>query len=259
MSARGENATIVSRQELHADLFILKIKYDNQSIPEFKPGQFTSLGFVREDSTPERIKLLRRAYSIASAPREKDALEFFIVKVDDGKLTPRLLGLPVGARLWMDEKIQGHFTLDPVPDGQDLVMVSTGTGLAPFISMLREYRDTGRWRKLIMINGVRVARDLGYVDELNAEMQRDPNFAYIPMVTRQPDWGGREGRVNRLFEDDVLEREFGVTLNPASCRVFLCGNPEMIKTVQAALEPRGFREYSERKCPEGTIHFERYW
>ncbi len=259
MSEKQINAVMVEKQVLHDHLFVFKFKPEGWTIPDFKPGQFSSLGIFKPDSTPEKPKLLRRAYSIASSPKEKAALEFYITLVDEGALTPKLAAMNVGDRLWMDPQLDGHFTLDPIPPGRDLVLISTGTGLAPYISMLRTYNKTGRWRKLVILNGVRVARDLAYVDELNRACAEDPNIHFIPMVTREPNWGGRCGRVNSFFEGDEYQKVVGVPLDPATTHVLLCGNPDMIDSMQKFLEERGFREYHQRKSPDGNVHFERYW
>lgn len=253
------NATLMERQFITKSLFVIKVRPDWAPIPDFKPGQFSSLGFLKPDSTPEKPRLLRRAYSIASSPKEKEHLEFFIVEVEGGQLTPKLARLDVGGRVWMDPKIQGHFTLDPVPQGKDLVLISTGTGLAPYISMLRTFRGTGRWRRFIVFHGARLAEDLGYRDELQQAAKADPSVIYVPTVTRQAGWGGHEGRVTKLLEESTYRKWVGAALVPEECHVFLCGNPDMIKEVLADLEHRGFREYSERKAPDGNIHLERYW
>jgi ferredoxin--NADP+ reductase len=259
VSDRALNSTLVYREFVNPGLFIVRFKPDWGPIPDFEPGQFSSLGFPKPDSTPERVKLLRRAYSIASSPKEKETLEFFVVEVEGGALTPRLKRMEIGERIWMDPKIMGHFTLKPVPPGKDLVCVSTGTGLAPFISMLRTFRGTGRWRKMVILHGVRKAEDLGYREELEQAAREDPSVIYVPSATRDPGWGGREGRLNALLEPAVYRELTGEELNPEQTHVFLCGNPEMIRQMQADLESRGFQEYSERKCPTGTIHLERYW
>lgn len=259
VSDRELNATLTERHFLNAATFVCKVRYDTMPTPDFKPGQFTSLGFPKPDSTPERPRLLRRAYSIASSPHEKDAVEFFIVKVDEGALTPKVTDLPVGERLWMDPKIQGHFTLEPVPAGRTLVLVSTGTGLAPYVSMLRTYRGTDRWKKAVVLHGVRRADDLGYRAELEQLSREDPTVVYAPLVSREAGWGGREGRVSAMLEERVFQELAGCELCATDCHVFLCGNPDMIKEIQGSLTQRGFQEYSERKCPTGNIHLERYW
>ena len=136
------NARLVEKHLFHDTLGIFRIAYDDGEPKDFEPGQFTNLALMpppealaAEDDgaqrrRPGRIKLVRRAYSIASPPREKRWLEFYIVAVDEGALTPRVFDLDVGDRLFMDTKIKGHFTLESVPDGKDLVTVATGTGLA---------------------------------------------------------------------------------------------------------------------------------
>jgi len=106
--------------------------------------------------------MIRRAYSIASSANERDHLEFMVVHVTGGRLTDRLWPIHPGERMFMDEHIHGDFTMEGVPNGRTLVMISTGTGLAPYMSMLRTYRGTNRWRRLILIHGVRYAADLGY-------------------------------------------------------------------------------------------------
>jgi ferredoxin--NADP+ reductase len=160
----------------------------------------------------------------------------------------------------MDEKIRGHFTLDHAPADKDLVMISTGTGIAPFISMLRAFRGKSRWRRLVIIHGVRRVNELGYRQELEEAIRSDPTVSYIPVVSREPadsDWPGLRGRVQLALADETYQDVVGAVLEPAQCHVFLCGNPEMIKSVQAMLEERGFRVHNKKN--PGNIHFERYW
>jgi ferredoxin--NADP+ reductase len=187
-------------------------------------------------------------------------LEFFVVLIEEGKLTPRLWDIGVGGRLWMDSVVKGDFTLDSVPDGKDLVMFSTGTGIAPFVSMLRTFQGTQRWRRFVMVNGVRRVIDLGYRDELEQLAKDDPNFCYIPLISRpteEDNWSGLKGRIPILLESDRFLNCAGVDLDPEQCHVFLCGNPAMIDDMEALLIERGFKTH-EADSP-GNIHFERYW
>ena len=279
MPTDPQNATLVERRDLHEDLAVFSVRYLDQDVPDFEPGQFATLGLPdptppdpdrprrpdRPGRPPRGPKLIRRAYSIASPASQRDALDFYIVRVDQGKLTPSLWDLQPGDKLYMNPKIGGHFTLPPAEQthGKTLVMVGTGTGLAPFRSMYLTYRDDPqpRWDRFVLFDGCRMARDLGYFQELTNLTENDPRFFYIPTVTREPQdtsWAGQRGRVNTLLQPQTFLTLTGVELDPDTCQVFLCGNPQMIDQVEADLTTRGFQT-RDRKHPEGNLHFERYW
>jgi ferredoxin--NADP+ reductase len=265
------NATITHWQDLNDELAIFRIRPDSGVVPPFEAGQFATLGLPRltppidpaDQFPPDDVrwkKLVRRAYSIASSPLETSHLEFYIVQVSDGKLTPKLWRMKQGGRLWFDEHIRGEFTLHGVPEGKDLVFISTGTGLAPYVSMLKTYRGTGRWRKCVIIHGARLSRDLGYRDELHRIADEDPSVVYLPSVTREPadsPYRGPRGRIPTLLEDGTYERHVGATIDPARCHIFLCGNPDMINQVEAQMVARGFTLHTKKQA--GNLHFERYW
>lgn len=272
------NARLVERELIHDTLGIFRIAYEDGEVNDFEPGQFTNLALMPppqvlaadaalaeqgERRRPGRVKLVRRAYSIASPPREKRWLEFYIVAVDEGALTPRVFDLRVGDRLFMDTKIKGHFTIKDVPDGRNLVTVATGTGLAPFLSMYQQYKDTpGRFNRFVFIHGVRVEEDLGYRAILEQLAKDDPRVVYLPAVSRAPAdsaFAGYRGRVTSLFADGTYERATGKKLDPATDHVFLCGNPAMIDQLEQELVERdGFVVKSPRQ-KDGNLHFERYW
>lgn len=268
MAKNNQNATLLSRRVFNDELAEFRIRYNDHPVPEFKPGQYATLGLPQRGPVPEgkSPKLVRRAYSVASPATDTEAMSFYIVKVQDGALTPSLFDLADGEKLFMSPRLGGHFTLDGVPDGKDLVMVGTGTGLAPFRSMYLTYRGDrvggrGRWNRFVMIEGCRYARDLGYSEEMQGYAREDPNFVYLPTVTREPDdapWPGLRGRVNALLEPAAFEQHAGFALSPENAHVFLCGNPQMIDQVEADFESRGF-VVQDRKHPDGNLHFERYW
>jgi ferredoxin--NADP+ reductase len=246
----------------------LRVRPDSGEAPPFQAGQFIALGLPRDPDQPviervpgrTRVPMIRRPYSIASPMNSRETLEFFLVLVEGGALTPKLWPLVPGTRLWLNDKVKGDFTLDGAPQGKDLVMVSTGTGIAPYMSMLRSYGGQGRWRRFIMINGVRRVSDLGYREELEELARRDPAFLYIPCVSREPQdsgWCGACGRVQGILEPQHFERLTGVPLDARQCHVFLCGNPQMIADVSAILTERGFAKHTRRQ--PGNLHFERYW
>jgi ferredoxin--NADP+ reductase len=251
------NARITSRENLHDSLAILRVRPDSGSVPAFEPGQFTNLGLPGvEPGTP----LLRRAFTIASSPDDRGEFEFFIQRVDEGELTRRLWELGTGGRVWLDERVYGRFTLAEIPTHADLVLVATGTGLAPYISMLRHYQGRSRWKRCALLHGARSVDDLGYRAELEALAARDASFHYLPTLTRETegsDWSGLRGRVQTWLDPERFRALTGFALTPESARVFLCGNPEMIADVTARLAEHGFKPH-HRRTP-GEIHSERYW
>lgn len=275
------NAKLIEKQLIHDTLGIFRVMYEDGDVPDFEPGQFTNLALLPPvdpnaaeaadvDQADEGVRrrkrrgprLVRRAYSIASPPSEKRYIEFYIVAVDEGALTPRVFDLEVGDRLFMDPKIKGHFTLKDVPDGKDLVTVATGTGLAPFLSMYLQYKNTDRFNRFVFIHGVRYAEDLGYRKQLEEIAATDPRVTYLPAVTRAPEdshWPGIRGRVTTIFNDGTYAKLTGTDLHPDQCHIFLCGNPAMIDQLEAELvADHGFVVKTPRQ-KDGNLHFERYW
>ena len=280
------NARLVQKHLYHQTLGVFRIAYEDAAVPDFEPGQFTNLALLPPETPPppestdgggvtapgdgtrpprrprRGPRLVRRAYSICSPPSEKRWMEFYIVAVAEGALTPRVFDLQVGDRLFMDTKTKGHFTLEGVPAGQNLVTVSTGTGVAPFLSMYHQYRGQDRWGRFVLIHGVRCAADLGYRDELLAIAAQDPRVTYLPVVSREPDtWGGCHGRVTDVFAPGRFESLCGFPLDPGDCHVLLCGNPAMIDQLETELtaDPGpGFVAKTPRQ-KDGNLHFERYW
>ena len=268
MTTNPFNTTLINRQDVTDDLCIIRLRSDSGQVPDYEPGQFITIGLPKPSasdspvgrSDPGRPRLIRRAYSIASSPMTRDYIELYVALVGDGKLTPRIWDLHPGDRLWMDDQTKGDFTLEGIPPDKDFVMIGTGTGLAPYMSMLRTYRGQSRWNRFVVIHGVRLAQDLGYRQELEQASAEDSTVFYIPTVTREPDsspWQGLRGRVQVALEDKTYQQLVGAGLDTTTCHVFLCGNPDMITSVQVMLESRGFITKTRRQ--PGNIHFERYW
>ncbi len=264
------NATVEAIEHLTPDLFVLKVRPD-KSVAPFTSGQYVLLGLSsniprREGSEPEfkeqkADRLVLRAYSIASAGHETDVLEFYISVVSNGSLTPRLVQVKPGDRLNIGEKIRGHFTLDQVPaDHEWVVLAATGTGLAPYVSMMRTERLNPTGRKYVILQGAPTGKDHGYVAELTAQAAALPNLTYIPSITRphlDPDWKGDTGRITRYFDSDLLKERLDLVFDPARTSVFLCGNPAMIDDVKKVLEPKGYTVHSP--SAHGSLHIEEYW
>lgn len=263
------NATVIGREEINPQLVILRVRSDDDLFA-FKPGQFGVLGLLAseprvieaaaEPTEADPTKLVRRAYSIASSSIERDYLEFYLTLVTTGELTPRLFALKPGARLFLGAKASGVFTLDRVPTGKAVLLVATGTGLAPYVSMLRTMLVHDVQRKFVVLHGARCSWDLGYRAELESLARLRPNFTYLPSITRpeqDPHFRGLIGRIQKLVEDGVIESAAGIPLDPQVLDVFLCGNPDMIDQVKQLLLARGYAADQGKQI--GTLHVEEYW
>jgi ferredoxin--NADP+ reductase len=266
------NATVDSIEHLTPDLFILKVRPDNP-VPAFTSGQYVLLGLStniprRDGSEPEfkeqkADRLLLRAYSIASSGHEPGIIEFYISVVSNGSLTPRLVQVKAGDRLNIGEKIRGHFTLHSVtanPERKFVVLAATGTGLAPYISMMRaEYINPSPYH-FVILQGAPVGADHGYTEELTRHAAALPNLTYIPSISRphlDSEWKGDTGRITRYFDSPILTERLGLEFDPAKTSVFLCGNPAMIEDVKKVLEPKGYTTHTP--AAPGALHIEEYW
>jgi ferredoxin--NADP+ reductase len=217
----------------------------------FVPGQFVNLAL---DRAGERVK---RSYSLASAVGQPS--ELYLARVPSGVLTPALFDLEPGARVWIDTRALGFFTLEYVPEARHLWLLSTGTGLGPFIAMLRSADVWARFDRIVLVHGVREAAHLGYRDELSRwARERPTQFTYVPLITREaPPAGALFGRVPQLIANGELERQVGLELTPSSTHVLLCGNPAMITEAQMVLGERGLHKHRPRK--PGHVTIESYW
>jgi ferredoxin/flavodoxin---NADP+ reductase len=267
--SNGYNAVLAGREEINAQLLIMRIQPDEASL-DFKPGQFAVLGLLghearvpeADDEEPPTApdQMIRRPYSIASSSVEKRYAEFFVTLLTSGQLTPRLFALPYGGRLFLGPKARGMFTLDRLPPDRAVLLIATGTGLAPYMSMLRTLLVNDTARPFIVLHGARYSWDLGYRGELESLARLRPNFTYIPSIARpdeDPHFRGHTGRIQTLLGKGIVELLSGVPLDPTLLDVFLCGNPDMIQTVKEVLAPRGFTPDHGKRA--GTIHVEEYW
>lgn len=255
------NASVISREELTDGLFAYRILPD-AGVPDFLPGQYLALG-VEEDSIISadfsgvcpsgNPGLVKRAYSIASSPGNRDYLEFLIDMIPFGTFTSRLLRMNAGARLYVANKAVGVFTLSEVSAPDHVIMVATGTGIAPFMSMLRAPDTFERCSRITLVCGASYKSRLAYQEELESIESRDTRFHYLPVVSREvaPVSVIAGGHVQDVFMSDL------VPLNPSSDRVFLCGNPFMIAEMRVLLEGRGFNVHSRQAA--GNIHMEKFW
>ena len=238
---------LLSRRDWAPGLSTLRVEAE---VEPFLPGQFVNLsveGAADED---------RRSYSIASPPGHP--LEFLVTEVADGKLTPRLFELRVGDPLLVERKPQGFFTLRWVPAARDLWMVATGTGLGPFLSILKSEEIWQRFERVVLAHGVRDARHFAHQEDLEALKRAHPGFATVGIVSREtPTAGLLTGRVTTTLETGALERAAGLSLEPEHAHVMLCGNPKMIDDMTTLLGACRARRHRVRT--PGHITVEKYW
>lgn len=218
----------------------------------FTAGQFAKLGM---DIGGERVQ---RAYSYVNAPGD-NSLEFYLVTVPDGKLSPRLHALQAGDSLLITEEAAGFFVLEEVPDSQTLWMLATGTALGPYLSILQEGRDLDRFENIVLVHAARYAHDLSYLPLMQNLQQRYQGKLRIQtVVSREDAAGSLTGRIPALIENGSLEAAVGLTISAEHSHVMLCGNPEMVRDTQQVLkETRQMRKHLRRK--PGHITSEHYW
>ncbi len=265
MSLKEYNATLIYKENICEDLMIIRVKPDAQLF-DFVPGQYTVIGLkesakrINASDLSQSEKIIQRAYSIASSPLEKSHLEFYVTLVQNGSLTPRLFALEQGDRLYLSNRVTGVFTLDRVPEHKHVLLLSTGTGLAPYISMVRTSLKTDPSRKFVILHGARYSRDLGYKSYLEDLEKSNPNFFYFPSISRPKEdtsWKGLTGYLQTILMSGVLEKRSNVKLDPNQSHVFLCGNPGMIDTCFDLLSPLGY--VADKGKEIGTVHKEEYW
>ena len=219
----------------------------------FAAGQFAMIGL------PVEGRPLLRAYSMASAPWDEE-LEFLSIKVPDGPLTSRLQHVQPGDKVIVGRKATGTLLLDNLAGGTTLWLLSTGTGLAPFLSLIREPEVYDRFDRVVLCHTVRQVAELACRDlierelpehEFLGEMLRD-KLHYYPTVTREP--FRNTGRITDLIKSGKVFADLGLpAFSPVSDRVMLCGSPEMLGETRLLLEERGFREGSHHTPAEYVI------
>jgi ferredoxin--NADP+ reductase len=240
------NARLVRREDETDSLAYFWVRFDGDPTP-FEPGQYMTIGVMVGG------KIVQRPYSVASAPAVAGdtGYEMYVRRVQGGTFTPTLFELPVGHRMRMIGP-KGKFMLLP-DDDRTHVFISSGTGNAPFVAMMRQLLIDGRPRPAILLNGVSYAHELGYRPLIEGWIAAgEYPVTFVPTVSRPDDpsnasWTGRTGRVEAILAP-VLE-ELGLT--PANSIAYICGNPDMIVSAEETLLGRGYGE--------DQIHKELYW
>ena len=238
---------IIENRAWTGTLFSLRIEAPRIA---FEAGQFVRIGL---DIGEERVA---RPFSFVNAPGDP-VLEFYGVIVPEGPFSPRLARLAAGDTLWVADNPAGWLILSEVPPAEELWLVATGTGIAPFLSILRTPAPWQRYRRVILVHGARRADELVYADLIDAlgRMHGD-RFRSIQFTSRERAPHALEGRIPAAIADGRLEAA-GAPISPERSQFMLCGNPQMLKDMQSALAARGLRKH-RRRSP-GQITVESFW
>jgi ferredoxin--NADP+ reductase len=243
MSEKFHAGRVIENRHWTDTLFSLRVEGPR---PEFEAGQFVRIGIE---------PTLVRPFSFVNPPSDP-VLEFYGVIVPQGPLSPRLARLGKGDVLQVASNPAGFLVLSEVPDAETLWLVSTGTGIAPFLSILKTDTPWRRFRNVVLVHAVRHADELAYKDLIGTILHNRPALRYVTFVSREAAPGSLAGRIPAAVRDGRLEAAAGLALDLRS-HVMLCGNPQMLKDATAALAERGMRKH-RRRSP-GHIAVESFW
>jgi ferredoxin--NADP+ reductase len=229
-------------------LFSIKIK---ANIESYKAGQFAKLSLNIGD---DRVA---RAYSFVNAPHN-DIHEFHLVEVIDGNLTPFIATLNIGDKINISKKSNGFFTMDEVPKNKNLWMLSTGTAIGVFLSILSTKEPWDKYEKIILVQAVRTKLDLVYQELIQTFVDKYPNqFSYISITSRENNKNSLTGRIPYFIKNGELEVLSNSKMLPNNSQIMICGNPEMVKDTQNLLINMNFTKNLKREA--GNITTENYW
>lgn len=239
----------------HWNEHLFSFKITRPASFRFRSGEFVMIGLMGDNGRP-----LLRAYSVAS-PAWDETLEFLSIKVADGPLTSRLQRIQPGDHIFLGRKPTGTLVADALTPGKRLFLFGSGTGLAPFLSLIRDPDIYERFEQVVVVHSVRTVLDLAFREELESRLADDPlvdeqartQLHYVPTVTREP--FHTTGRINALIENGRLFQDLSgdARLDPATDRVMLCGSMAMNKDIAAMLEGMGFEEGSNNKPADFVI------
>ena len=216
----------------------------------FKAGQYTKLALEIDG------KRVARAYSFVNPPSSKE-LEFYLIKVDDGALSEAMAKLQPGDHIAIAEQATGFFTLDEVPNAQQIWMLSTGTAIGPFLSMLQQPDVYEQYRDIVLVHCVRTGEDLSYQTLIKELQSQHPQLKYVPIVTREANITELSQRVPELIKNGALFQHVQLQATPDVAQFMICGNPDMVKDTSQCLTELGYNR-NRRRTP-GQITVEQYW
>jgi ferredoxin/flavodoxin---NADP+ reductase len=246
--SRWVEGTVAGQKRWSERLYSLSV---NADIKSFEAGQFAKLALAIGG------EMVARPYSFVNAPRERPH-EFYYVVLPEGPLTQRLAKLEAGDTVYLAPQASGFLVLSEVPDGENLWLIASGTGIGPFLSILRTETPWQRFRQVVLVHAVRHHEELTYRDSIESLSSAHPGqMRFVPFLSRENRPPALHGRVPAAIDDGRLEAAAGVPLSPQSSQVMICGNPEMITDTTEALKRRGMRKHRRRE--PGHITVENYW
>jgi len=253
---------VVRLRQWTGELYSVQVEAD---IAPFAAGQFNRLALEIDG------EMVARPYSFVNGPADP-LHEFYFITVKDGPLTAELIKLQAGDTLYLAPKGAGFFRdtlylaprgagffiLSEVSDADTLWMLSTGTAIGPFLSILSTDEVWSRFRNIVLVHAVRTAEELVYQDEIRDFLEQHPDqLQFIPFVSREETEFAIKGRVPVAIEDGRLEQSAGLEITAEHSQVMICGNPAMVKDTQGVLEARGLKK--NRRREPGQITTEQYW
>lgn len=269
MSDNIQSVTVLNKTTWTPNLFSFTVTRPDSF--KFTAGQFVRLGvnpsqlvYYQQDKKSVSDEDIFRAYSIVSSPFD-EVLEFFSIVIPDGAFTSQLQHLQVGDELLLNTTPFGFLTLARYqkPHPKDLWLLATGTGLAPFLSMLQDLQTWQDYEHIILAYSARTIEELAYVDKIKqleadfGSLVDDPaQLIFIPIVTREPMQGALTERLPKLLLDGSLQQRAGIALDVDSSHIMLCGNPEMVEDTKETLKSLGM---TMNRRGEGNIAVENYW
>ncbi len=207
----------------------------------FEAGQFVRVG------VPDGDSVLARPYSLVNTPDEA-YLEVYFNIVEEGPLSPKLFALEAGDDVLVSDNPSGFLTVSEIPDCRHLWMIATGTGIGPFLAILKSGRVWERFEKVILCYSVSLAEELAYQDLIQQLLaQHGEQFVYVPIVTREAHAGALGARVTTLMADGTLEKHTGLAINGDDSHVMMCGSSDMIRDVSEELVSRGMKKHRRRE------------
>jgi ferredoxin--NADP+ reductase len=248
MGGKWVEGRVVEQRRWADRLYSIRVE---AAIEPFQAGQFSRLALEIGGEA------VARPYSFVNAPNEA-LLEFHYVHLDAGPLTSGLVALAPGDPILVAPRAAGYLTLSEVSEADHLWMLATGTGVGPFLSILKTDDPWRRFERVVLVHAVRTAAELSYQDTLRSlGAVRGDQFVYLPFVSREETDFAIRGRIPDAIRQGRLEGAAGIAIEAARSQVMLCGNPDMVAETMAVLEARGLRRH-KRKDP-GQIHVESYW